>query len=99
VRVYTIGVGTPYGEIRDQRGFSAMVGIDEDTLFKVAKLTGGDYFYASSALDLGNVYKRLSSKVVLARVQTEVTALLTAGAALLATLSAALSLLWFGRVL
>ena len=99
VRVYTIGVGTPYGEIRDQRGFSAMVGIDEDTLFKIAKLTGGDYFYASSALDLGNVYKRLSSKVVLARVQTEVTALLTAGAALLATLSAALSLLWFGRVL
>jgi Ca-activated chloride channel homolog len=99
VRVYTVGVGTPYGEIRDSRGFSALVGIDEDTLLKIARLTGGEYFYASSALDLGNVYKRLSAKVVLAKVHTEVTALLCAGAALLATLSATLSLLWFGRVL
>ena len=99
VRIYTVGVGTPYGEIRDARGFSAMVGIDEDTLFKVARLTGGEYFYASSALDLGNVYKRLSAKVVLAKVQTEISALLCAAAALMATLSATLSLLWFGRLL
>ena len=99
VRVYTVGVGTPYGEIRDARGFSAVVGIDEDTLFRIAGLTGGEYFYASSAPDLASIYKRLSSKVVLARVQTEVSALLCAVAALLATVSAALSLLWFGRVL
>jgi Ca-activated chloride channel homolog len=99
VRIYTVGVGTPYGEIRDARGFSAVVGIDEDSLFRIAGLTGGEYFYASTAPDLAGIYKRLSSKVVLARVQTEISALLCAAAALTASLSAFLSLIWFGRVL
>jgi Ca-activated chloride channel family protein len=99
VRIYTVGVGTSHGEIRDARGFSAMVGIDEETLLRVAGLTGGEYFYASSAPDLRQVYSRLSAKVVLTRIQTEITALLCAAAALVATVSAAMSLLWFGRVL
>lgn len=99
VRVYTVGVGTAHGVIRDPRGFSALVGIDEDTLNKVAGLTGGEYYYATSAPDLGKVYKRLSAKVVLSKVQTEVTALVCAAAALLATLSAAMSLFLFGRLL
>jgi Ca-activated chloride channel family protein len=99
VRVYTVGVGTPFGVMRDERGFSAPVGIDEETLKEVAALTDGEYFLASSAPDLNDVYSRLGAKVVLARIRTEISALLCAFAALAATVSAAMSLAWFGRVL
>jgi len=99
VRVYTVGVGTPFGVMRDERGFSAPVGIDEETLKEVAALTDAEYFLASSAPDLNDVYSRLGAKVVLARIRTEISALLCAFAALAATVSAAMSLAWFGRVL
>jgi Ca-activated chloride channel homolog len=99
VRVYTVGVGTEYGQIHDERGWRTTVGIDEDSLRAIAELTGSEYFYASSAPDLKAVYAGLSAKVVLARIRTEISALLCAFAALAATVSAAMSLVWFGRVL
>jgi Ca-activated chloride channel family protein len=99
VRVYTVGIGTAYGQIGDERGWRTNVGIDEKSLGEIASLTGGEYFYASSAPDLRGVYASLGSRVVLAKTETEVGALLCAAAALAATLSAGLSLFWFGRVL
>jgi Ca-activated chloride channel family protein len=99
VRVYTVGIGTPNGRIGDERGLRTFVGIDEKSLMQIAALTGGEYFYASSAPDLRRVYASLGSRVVLAKTETEVGALLCAAAALAATLSAGLSLFWFGRVL
>ena len=99
VRVYAVGVGTPYGQIRDGIGWRSSVGIDEEAMKSLAQLTGAEYFYASSAPDLREVYARLGSSVVLARIRTEITALMCGLAALLATASAALSLFWFGRLL
>jgi Ca-activated chloride channel family protein len=99
VRVYTVGIGTADGQIGDERGWHTHVGIDEKSLVQIAALTGGEYFYASSAPDLRRVYASLGSRVVLAKTETEVGALLCAAAALAATLSAGLSLFWFGRVL
>ncbi len=99
IRVYTVAVGTAFGMIRDERGFSAMVGVDEEPLREMALLTGAEHFQASSAPDLSRIYAALGSKVVLARIPTEIGALLCAAAALMATLSAGISLLWFGRVL
>jgi Ca-activated chloride channel family protein len=99
IRVYTVAVGTAFGMIRDERGFSAMVGVDEGPLREMAALTGAEHFQASSAPDLSRIYSALGSKVVLARIPTEIGALLCAAAALMATVSAAMSLLWFGRVL
>jgi len=99
VRVYTVGVGTAYGQINDERGWRMTVGIDEDALKAIAEITGSEYFYANSAPDLRAVYAGLGAKVMLARIRTEVTALLCAVAALVATVSATMSLLWFGRVL
>jgi Ca-activated chloride channel family protein len=75
------------------------VGIDEEALKAIAEITGSEYFYANSAPDLRAVYAGLGAKVMLARIRTEVTALLCAVAALVATVSATMSLLWFGRVL
>jgi Ca-activated chloride channel family protein len=99
VRVYTVGVGTPQGEVIGFEGWSFRTRLDEDTLKAIADRTRGEYFYAGSAVDLKKVYRTLSAKLVFEKRQTEVTALFAAAGAILATAAAFLSLLWFHRVL
>ena len=99
VRVYTVGIGTPNGEIIAGEGWRMRVRLDEDALKGIAKETRGEYFYAGTATDLRKVYSNLNSKLVMERKETEITAFFSAGAAILAVLSALLSLLWFNRVL
>jgi Ca-activated chloride channel family protein len=99
VRVFTVGVGTPEGEILTGEGWSIRVRLDEDALKQIADLTGGEYFHAGTAVDLKKVYQALNSKLVMEKQETEITALFAVAAALLALLSAALSLLWFNRIL
>ena len=98
VRVYTVGVGTPNGEIIGFEGWSMRVRLDEETLKTVAQMTRAEYFYAGTAQDLMKVYESLSSKLVVERKETEVTALLALLSALLVAAAAGLSVYWFGRV-
>ena len=98
VRVYTVGVGTPNGEILVGDGWSMRVRLDEEALRAIADITLGEYFHAGTAEDLKTVYETLTSRIVLETGETEVTALFTAVAAGLLILSALLSLLWFRRV-
>lgn len=97
VRVYTVGFGTKEGGSIDFDGWSAYVMLDEETLKQVAKLTDAEYFHAGTAADLRKVYQSLNSKLALEQKDTEITALLSALAAVLAIGAAALSLLWFHR--
>jgi Ca-activated chloride channel family protein len=97
VRVFTVGFGTAEGEILRFEGWSMRVRLDEETLKSIAELTQGEYFYAGTASDLKKVYQALSARLVLETKETEITALFTAGAAILALLSALLSFLWFNR--
>jgi Ca-activated chloride channel family protein len=99
VRVYTVGIGTPNGEIIAGEGWRMRVRLDEDALKGIAKETRGEYFYAGTATDLNKIYSNLNSRLVMERKETEVTALFSAAAAALAVLSALLSLLWFNRIL
>jgi Ca-activated chloride channel family protein len=99
VRVYTVGVGTPEGKIIGFEGWSMRVRLDEETLKGIANITHGEYFYAGNAVDLNKVYQTLNAKLVMERKKTEVTALFSGLAALLAVVSAALSLAWFHRIL
>jgi Ca-activated chloride channel family protein len=99
VRVFTVGVGTDNGQILTGEGWSMRVRLDEDALKAIADLTRAEYFYAGSAMDLKRVYQSLRSKLVLEKKQTEITAIFSAAAAATVLLSAALSLLWFNRVL
>jgi Ca-activated chloride channel homolog len=59
LRIYTIGVGSAPGS-----GFFAMSGgntdLDEDTLKAIAKETGGQYFRATDAAALQEVYKEIN---------------------------------------
>jgi Ca-activated chloride channel homolog len=98
VRVYTVGIGTTSGETIGFEGWSMRVKLDEAALKNVSVLTHGEYFYAGTADDLKKVYESLSSRMVMERKDTEISALFAALGALLALASAALSVWWFGRV-
>lgn len=74
------------------------VRLDEETLKKVSNMTHASYFYAGTADDLKNVYESLSTKLVFEKKETEITALFALAGAVLATLAAALSMLWFNRI-
>jgi Ca-activated chloride channel homolog len=99
VRVFTVGVGTPDGRIITGEGWSMRVRLDEEPLKTIADLTRSEYFYAGNAIDLKKIYESLTSRLVMEKKETEITALFAAMAALTVLLSATLSLLWFNRVL
>jgi Ca-activated chloride channel family protein len=98
VKVYSVGIGTKEGETIGFEGWSMRVRLDEDTLKNVANLTRAEYFYAGTAADLKKVYQSLSSRMVVEKKETEITALFAAAGAALVLLAAALSVWWFGRV-
>jgi Ca-activated chloride channel family protein len=99
VRVFTVGVGTPNGQIVTGEGWSMRVRLDEEPLKMIADLTRAEYFYAGTAGDLKKIYQSLRSKIVMETRETEITSVFSAFAALAVLLSATLSLLWFNRVL
>ena len=99
VRVYTVGVGTPQGEVIGFEGWSMRVRLDEDTLKQIAQITHAEYFYAGTAVDLKKIYESLNSRLVLEKKETEVSAMFAAAGALLTVLAAALSVFWFHRIL
>jgi Ca-activated chloride channel family protein len=99
VRVYTVGFGTAEGEILRFEGWSMRVRLDEETLKKIAEMTQGEYYYAGTAADLKKVYQTLNTRLVFETKETEITALFSAAAALLAATAAFLSVLWFNRIL
>ena len=99
VRVFTVGVGTPDGQILTGEGWSIRVRLDEEALKIIADLTRGEYFFAGNAPELKKIYDGLKSKLVMEKRETEVTALFALVAAGLSLLSAALSFAWFSRIL
>lgn len=99
VRIFTVGIGTPEGEIMGFEGWRMRVRLDEETLKGIASATHGEYFYAGTAAELNQIYKTMNSRFVMEKKETEVTALVSAVAAVLAIIAALLSLVWFNRIL
>jgi len=99
IRVYTVGIGTVAGEIIGAEGWSMRVRLDEDALKQIANVTRADYFYAGTSTDLKKIYQGMNARMMLKKQQTEITALVVAAAAIIATLAAGLSLMWFNRLL
>jgi Ca-activated chloride channel family protein len=69
-------------------------GIDEDTLKKIAAITGGEYYSAESAGELQNVFNSLPTYLITRHEISEISVLFTIAGALLAVLAFILSLLW-----
>jgi Ca-activated chloride channel family protein len=98
VRVFTVGFGTANGEVIIGDRYRFRVRLDEEALKEIASLTGGEYSYAGTAVDLKKIYQMLNSRLVLEKKEQEVGALFAGGAALLSLLAAALSVAWFNRM-
>jgi len=98
VRVYTIGFGTARGNNVQFGGFSMRTQLDEGSLKKIADMTKGQYYKASSAEDLKAVYDLLTKQLVVEVKEMEVSSFFAAGAALLMMIAAGLSVAWFGRI-
>jgi Ca-activated chloride channel family protein len=98
VRVYTVGLGTEEGAILNFFGRSMRVQLDETTLEEIARITDADYFRAGSESDLRAVYSSLSSQLVLATEETEITAVFAAVAIVVLVIGALLSLAWAHRL-
>jgi len=100
VRIYTVGIGSPAGITLGFSGWSMRVRLDEATLKQIAAITHGEYYAATSAPELKNIYEHLSARMVIERKRaTEATAVFVGLGALLLVISALCSVLWFNRVL
>ena len=81
--------------LRDERaGLAPALSIDEDTLAKVAKITGGEYFRAQDAKQLVAVLSDLPSNIVVQRRNIEITAWFVLPGTLLVLIGVALSVWW-----
>jgi Ca-activated chloride channel family protein len=102
VKVHTIALGTPDGEVevRDPFGFTQRIRVppDTETLREVAQITGGRFFTAEDADKLEGVYANLGTRLSSRPEYREVTFAFAGGALVLLLVGGSLSLAWFGRV-
>ena len=61
IKIYTIGAGTNKSYTRIPGRGMIRNEIDEETLMRIAKVTGGKYFRATDIETLGLVYSEISS--------------------------------------
>jgi Ca-activated chloride channel homolog len=102
IPIYTVALGTDEGvvEVPDDAGFLRRVEVPpgRETLERIADETSGEYFEALTDSDLADVYEEIGSQVAYDDRKREVTAAFAGVGAVLLTVGAALSLLWFGRI-
>lgn len=98
VKVFTVGFGSASGDVVDFGGRSMRAQLDSATLQAIADATEGEYYEATSAADLAGVYDSLSTRLISEKKLTEIAFVFAGAGALLAMAAAALSMLWFGRI-
>ena len=99
VRIFTVGFGSPQGGPVAFEGYSIFMMYDEETLKAIAELTNAEYFHAASSEELRRIYDSLTSRFVMEKADTEVTAFFALAAALLVLAAAAASLVRANRIL
>ena len=98
VRIFTVGFGSEGGGMVEFEGRTVQVKLDEETLKSVADITRGAYFRAGTEAQLKEIYKTLTTKLVMETQKTEITAIFAAAAAALTLIAVGLSIVWFGRL-
>lgn len=98
VRVYTVGFGSPSGDVVNFGGRSMRAQLDAPTLQAIADATRADYFEARSSEDLTRVYNSLSTQLISEKKLTEIAFIFAGIGALLAIAAGGLSMLWSGRL-
>ena len=92
VRIYVVGLGTVDGATDMPEGMPIYLRLDEPTLREVARITGGEYYYAGTAEQLRSVYQNLGSTLQVQKRETELSGLLALLAAVIAVVGAVLSM-------
>ncbi|HXH89143.1 MAG TPA: VWA domain-containing protein [Gaiellaceae bacterium] len=101
IKVFTVALGTPEGEIELERfGFTRVIPVPPDpaTLRQIATVTGGRPYEAKSAADLTAVYEQLGSLVSKVERKEEVTAWFLGGGLVLLLAAGALGVATFPRL-
>lgn len=88
------GFGSPFDQFGGGGGGGFRREIDEETLQQIADLTGGEYYAATSAGELLEVFRNLPTYVVATRETTEISVFFTAFAVLMAIIALVLALRW-----
>ena len=100
VKVYTVGIGTPEGDVVHIQGRSMRVKLEEDALKKIAEITQAEYFRADSAEGLLAVYDKLGYRLRFEkRAMSEITSYVALLGMLLILLSMTRSFMRFGRII
>jgi len=63
VKVYTVGIGTPEGDVVQMQGRSMRVKLEDEALKKVANITQAAYYRADSTEGLANIYDQLGYRL------------------------------------
>ena len=63
VKVYTVGIGTPEGDVVQIQGRSMRVKLEDEALKKVANITQGTYYKADSTEGLAKIYDQLGYRL------------------------------------
>ena len=98
VRIFTVGFGSANGGPVAFEGYSIYMQYDEETLKAIAEITSAEYFHAASSEELRRIYDSLTSRFVLEKRETEITAFFALAAALVVLAAAGLSLLRTNRI-
>ena len=70
-------------------------GIDEETLMGVAEMTGGEYYSATSAGELHDVFEQLPTYLITKEDNTEISVVFSAVGMLFTSLAILLSMVWY----
>jgi len=98
IRIYTVGLGSTAGTTLEMEGFAVHTQLDEETLKRIASMTGGAYYSADDQEQLKNVYGDLGSRLIIKPERTEATSIFAVAGVLILFMGGALSLVWFSRV-
>jgi Ca-activated chloride channel family protein len=88
------GFGSPFEPFGGGGGGGFRREIDEETLMQIAELTGGEYYAATSASELLEVFRNLPTYVVATRETTEISVFFSAISVLIAILALLLAMRW-----
>ena len=87
------GGGLGYGGWGFGGGFRR--GIDEETLMGIAEMTGGEYYSATSAGELHDVFEQLPTYLITKEDNTEISVVFSAVGMLFTSLAILLSMVWY----
>ena len=98
VRIFPIGIGSSDGTVVSIDGFNVATALDDTMLTNIASVTDGTYFHAADTASLNTIYGKIDLHFASEAKLTEITGAVAGISTLLLCLGAALSLMWFGRL-